>query len=180
MTLPNHVFWTYFLFRKKKQKWWAIAGSVLPDIPYVIPLAAGGLTGALDIWQYWWAHPVTKTLHSFPIVGSALILSLALERYRAAALLGGILFHAFFDMWTHVADAYPILYPFSDFRFPTPISYWETSHHAFTLRLINGLLVAAALLCLWRERRSLVERSRHSVSTRADSRRSAIGRIDSR
>ncbi|MBI2061910.1 MAG: hypothetical protein HYT87_19395 [Nitrospirae bacterium] len=131
-----------------------MAGSILPDAPYVIPLLAGGVTGALDVWAHWWNHPVTRILHSYPIVGATLILSLLLKRRRTAFLLGGILLHAFFDMWTHVSDAYPVFYPFSEFRFPTPFSYWEKAHHAPALRIVNGLLVAAAALYLWRERRS--------------------------
>jgi len=49
------------------------------------------------------------------------------------------------DMLTHRSDGYPIFWPLSAYRFPTPISYWEPAFHGVAFSLIcDGAIVAAS------------------------------------
>src|SRR5262249_62345330 len=51
------------------------------------------------------------------------------------ALLAGWGSHVAIDMLTHRSDGYPIFWPLSAYRFPTPISYWEPRYHGVAFSL---------------------------------------------
>jgi len=81
-----------------------------------------------------------------------------------AAFLAGWGLHVVIDMLTHRSDGYPILWPLSDYRFPTPVSYWEPAYYGRTFSLVcDGaiavLLIRLAALRLRRDRGARGSRS---------------------
>lgn len=80
------------------------------------------------------------TLHSALPVAELLALHLASgargSRARLAFLLGWAA-HVLTDTLTHAGDARPILWPLSQWRLRSPISYWDRSHHALPFALIE-------------------------------------------
>ena len=75
------------------------------------------------------------------------------------AFLMGWAGHVLADALTHAGDARPILWPISGWRFRSPVSYWERSHHARAFsRVEHGTLL---LLAAWTiSRRVLAPRRR--------------------
>ena len=63
--------------------------------------------------------------------------------------------HVAIDILTHRSDGYPIFWPLSDYRFPTPVSYWEPAYHgrAFSLVCDSAILVLLIQLATLRVRR---------------------------
>jgi len=63
--------------------------------------------------------------------------------------------HVVLDMLTHRSDGYPIFWPLSDYRFPTPVSWWEPVYHgrAFSLVSDGAILILLARLPALRVRR---------------------------
>src|SRR5262245_21423859 len=72
-----------------------------------------------------------------------------------AAFVAGWGSHVVIDTLTHRSDGYPIFWPLSAYRFPTPVPYWERAYHgrAFSLLCDGAILVLliplAALRLRW-------------------------------
>ncbi|GAB4145419.1 MAG: hypothetical protein OHK0017_04980 [Patescibacteria group bacterium] len=56
-------------------------------------------------------------------------------------LLFGALGHVFADFWVHASDAYASFYPISEYRFYSPISYYDPKYYGNIVGLIEIILV---------------------------------------
>ncbi|MTH55194.1 hypothetical protein GKZ89_17485 [Bacillus mangrovi] len=171
MNTLHHGFWTYMLFRKKKQmvKFFVI-GSMAPDFVYFIMFfylllknllmnwfglekAAFSLRGAV---HGLFDEPVTIVLrqggHSLFIWTVAFIIiaigSRTLWVNGWLAFCYGWLGHILIDLLTHVQDAVPVFYPVSDLIFRGPVSYYDRDFFGREFSMINSVLIAAAILYL--------------------------------
>ena len=57
--------------------------------------------------------------------------------------------HVATDALTHGSDARPLLWPISDWRFESPISYRERDHHALPVTIAEHALILASVLELF-------------------------------
>lgn len=85
--------------------------------------------------------------------------SLALMGYCARGKVWGkcllffalaALIHMATDLPVHGHDAYRHFWPFSEWRFYSPVSYWESDHHAGWVSLIEAALALGSIALLWR------------------------------
>ncbi len=150
MTTYSHVFWNWFFARDRPWSWAFAFGGGVSDVIY-LPLMlrvlfqdGPGSWGDLALWDAAAAHPLTRALHSFVPAGAALVAARAVGARRVTPFLWGILTHATLDMLTHVEDAYPIFWPLSMYRFPTPVSYYDPAHFGREFFLIEHLALAVA------------------------------------
>jgi len=60
------------------------------------------------------------------------------------------LIHMATDLPVHNHDAYRHFWPFSDWRFISPFSYYEREHHAGWVSLIETIIALASIFVLWR------------------------------
>jgi hypothetical protein len=68
------------------------------------------------------------------------------------------------DMLTHRSDGYPIFWPLADYRFPTPLSYWEPSYHGRLFAVVcDGAMVLALLRLGWQR----LHTSRHPAAAKS-------------
>ena len=58
--------------------------------------------------------------------------------------------HALFDLLVHREDGHRHLWPLSDWRFMSPVSYWDPEYGGALGSLLEVVLVAAASVVLWR------------------------------
>lgn len=59
--------------------------------------------------------------------------------------------HVLADALTHAEDARPLLWPLSERRLQSPISYWDRSRHARSFTIVEhavSLLVVARAICI--------------------------------
>lgn len=61
-----------------------------------------------------------------------------------------LLLHACADFPLHHDDAHRRFFPFSDYRFSSPVSYWDPRHHGAWGASVELALSAAALILLVR------------------------------
>jgi hypothetical protein len=155
----------------------ALAGAVgglLPDVPMfaiVAGLRLGGhpfeeIFGEL-YWERWW-QICNAVGHSFLLWGAlALISGYIIVREgqtrapKAALLLafsGAALVHSCVDFLVHRDDAHMQFWPLSDWKFVSPVSYWDRAHYGDWFGLFEAALGIAMAALLFRRYRSLLTR----------------------
>ena len=132
------------------------AGAVLPDVPAIAFHAYYRLirhwpeemiqrTGVINPWK-----TATMVLHAFP-VWLVLLGVAAWRRWTLpTALAATLLLHAALDLPVHHGDALRQLWPISNYRFISPVSYWDPNFHAAWVRLVELSMLLGATWLLWR------------------------------
>lgn len=146
----------------------AIAGAILrgiaPDFMMVPMVLISSFVLGQDMGQIWsttyygvpWWN-IDQIANSGPLYALlAGVAALAMRqtqhwwpRFLLAFSITALL-HVGFDFLTHATDGHIHFWPFSDFVFASPVSYWESAHHGRLFGWIEALsgLIAAAVL--WR------------------------------
>jgi hypothetical protein len=132
-------------------------GAVLPDAPIaVLYLWEGRVRGTPEdkIWSVAYQRPFWQAVihgaHSIPL---ALLGALGawLAGWHAGVLFFlSVLLHALADVPVHGEDAHRHLMPFSNWRFISPLSYWDVKRHARVVAACEAALVAVAAVLLGR------------------------------
>ena len=133
-----------------------VAGAVLPDLAmigfYAWHLARG--TAEAQIWSVEYYRPAWQawfdSFNSIPIVLLLMLLTWRTRRYLWLALFSSMLLHLLCDLPVHHDDAHRHFFPFSDWRFASPVSYWDPAHHGYWFGLFEIGIVTGALVYLWR------------------------------
>ena len=137
-----------------------LAGSLLPDLAIFLwaPYQAivNGVSGD-EMWNELYFEPPMQNLiawfNSIPIYGA-----LALIGYVARSKTWGklilvfslaALIHIATDMPVHSDDAYRHFWPISNWRFYSPLSYWDVDHHAGWVGKIDVAIALASIAVLW-------------------------------
>lgn len=129
-------------------------GAVLPDLPIAALYATQRLQGrsADEIWAVHYQRPgwlaVIHGAHSIPLGLLGLTLCLALHAPFGAALFASVVCHALADLPVHARDAHRHFLPLSNYRFESPLSYWDPRFHAREVVTAEAGLVLFASLTL--------------------------------
>jgi hypothetical protein len=155
----------------RKQNMLAFFGGFFPDMSVFIMVAFSALTGIGrgNMWRspdgMYWQEPwqsFSAISNSIPLYAFLIILGWMLAMYVPLyryywRLLGvfaaGALLHVIADFPVHTDDAHVHFWPITDWRFFSPVSYYQRSHYGdivSAIELVVGLGLAALLL--WRFR----------------------------
>jgi hypothetical protein len=160
MITPSHIIYGWALGKAtekspdKPRTLAFVIGSFLPDIPvYVFFFVHTFLLGTSQ--QLMWDElyfdsawsPVITLSHSllmWPILllGATFFKHKLLQYISAAALL-----HVVMDFFVHHDDAYRHFWPVSDWKFYSPLSYWDPAYYGTWVGAIDA--VAIILLLAW-------------------------------
>lgn len=131
---------------------WRAAGAVSPDVPAIalvcvfLPSSRGRARGDLFDRVYhrspW--REVHLALHS--ALPALALRAVARRPGRARAYADGWVSHLAIDFVTHHDDAWPPAWPVSGWRWPSPLSYWQTDHHARTWAVAETAALVVATL----------------------------------
>ena len=142
---------------RPKQNWAILAGSFIPDASMFVFFAWSRFNGwsGEETWTVrYWMEP----WQTFGAISNSFILFaalLALAWWRAwpmlAALSAAALIHIGLDFPLHADDAHRHFWPLSDWRFVSPVSYWDPDHLGWLGGAIEGGATLAALTVLWRK-----------------------------
>ncbi|PQO23157.1 cobalamin biosynthesis protein CobQ [Rhodobacteraceae bacterium WD3A24] len=119
-----------------------LVGALAPDAMLYaahFDMQAGGAVTAL-----------TPVFNALPVWSGVLVLGLALRRPWLWLLAASALLHIGFDLPLHAEDARAHLWPLADWRFYSPVSFWDVDHHGRIAGITEGVLVAVCLIVLWR------------------------------
>jgi hypothetical protein len=155
-----------------------LLGAFAPDVP--LWLLSGGLALYLSISEgrpitslhsfmfdeLYFRHPLWIVSHNF-LHAPLLLLSGLILTYQARASRGvrawlfyfllSCLLHTIIDVATHASDGPLLLFPLNwQWRFHSPVSYWEEAHfgRAFTIfeYALDALLLVYLLVSKWRNK----------------------------
>ena len=152
MNTPAHAIINLLLFPKQKREKHAliiIAGALLPDAPmftFYIWAKFSGLSES-NIWRqgYFDTHwqALFDTFHSFPLLGLAWFIVWRTGMNRLSIFFASMFMHSCFDFPIHHHDAHHHFFPLSDWRFLSPLSYWNPAYHGQIVGLIELIVVIA-------------------------------------
>jgi hypothetical protein len=126
-------------------------GAVLPDLPifmfyfwakYIARMSSSQMWSEGYFQPFW--QNLTALFHSIPL---AVVGGLICHYWRwtiAEFIFISMILHSLGDLPVHNDDAHRHFFPFSNYRFISPVSYWDIKHHGAIASLIERLLVFAA------------------------------------
>lgn len=162
MNTPAHVVVNLLLLTRKRETNHRIcativAGALLPDLVIILFYAWQLLLGTAEsqIWSVEYYRPFWQawidSFNSIPLIGLAMLICWQTRSYLLLVFFGSMLLHVFGDLPLHHDDAHRHFFPFSDWRFASPVSYWDPAHHGRWFSLIEIFtVVSAAFYMAWR------------------------------
>lgn len=163
MLTPTHTLLALAALAKSgngKRNIAVIFGSLLPDLAISLwaPYQAliNDVSGA-EMWdELYFEAPMQNLIawfNSIPIyLGFLLIGFFARGKIWGKLLIFfalAALIHIATDMPVHADDAYRHFWPLSDWRFYSPLSYWDTDHHAFWVSKVDVAIALGCIAILW-------------------------------
>ena len=164
MNSPTHTLLALALLSKrgdKKRNWAVLFGSLIPDAAIYLWAPYQSLVNGVSGEQMWrelyFAAPMQNLIayfNSIPIYGALAVLGYVMRAKVWGKLLLffalAALIHMATDLPVHNHDAYRHFWPFSDWRFISPFSYYEREHHAGWVSLIEAAIALSSIVVLWR------------------------------
>lgn len=151
MNTPSHYIVNLAILGKKFSPQANLAigiGAILPDVPiFIFYFVAKFIHKMPDsqIWSEAYYQPFWQNIialfHSFPMALIGLIACWYWGWKPGAILFGSMILHSCFDLPVHNDDAHRHLYPFSNYRFISPISYWDPRHYGKIVALVELISV---------------------------------------
>ncbi|MEL6474735.1 MAG: cobalamin biosynthesis protein CobQ [Pseudomonadota bacterium] len=132
------------------------AGAFLPDASIYVFFAWSRMEG-LSMRETWdvayWSEP-WQTLGAISNSVPLELVLLALGLWRGwpavSAFAGAALIHAALDFPLHADDAHRHAWPLTDWRFHSPVSYWDNRHMGWLGASIEGATVLGSVALLLR------------------------------
>ncbi len=158
MKTYSHAFLTYGASRlaNRNAPRKAALGATLPDAPMAL--------GAMWLWtkrskfsrsdfddevcgRSLFREPDAALHSALVVAASAMFVKRALRGKNSAFVLGWA-GHVIADFLTHGKDARPILWPLSNWKFESPVSYREKERHGRTFTVIEHAAIVAVVALL--------------------------------
>ena len=163
MNTPTHAILNLAFLGHKEQPSWnplIIWGALIPDLAMFGFYALLKFQGISEpqIWGTEYYRPfwqdVFDLFNSIPLAVIGIAVMLHFKRTGWALLFGSIVLHCLEDLPLHVDDGHRHFWPLSNFRFESPISYWDPDHHGAAVAGVEYALVLFASWRVWKLLRS--------------------------
>ena len=158
MNTPTHILVGMAAFSKPgeiKRNSAIFAAALIPDLSIFILYFWGKFimqVGDHQIWRelYWQEPWQTYGAISNSIPLYALLLAIGLwQKWSILTIIAlTALLHLALDLPFHATDAHKHFWPITDWRFHSPLSYWDVNHHGdwvARIEIIFGFLLTALL-----------------------------------
>ena len=125
-----------------------VTGGILPDIPIFLFYFWAKYIARLPevkIWSEAYYEPLNQNIvalfHSIPLAVIGWLIAYYLGLPNVQILFLSMILHSLGDLPVHNDDAHRHFFPFSNYRFISPISYWDPNHYGSIVSFIEMLLV---------------------------------------
>jgi len=132
-------------------------GAVLPDLPMFLFYAYARLAMGLNdgvVWSQTYFEPGWQRLfdwfHSFPLALLLIVIGIAARKNWLSAASLSAFGHSLLDFTLHHDDAHRHFLPLSNFRFSSPVSYWDPNHFGIWGALIEVVMVIGSVYIIGR------------------------------
>lgn len=156
MNTPSHAIINLFLLGKQslpQANLPIFLGAILPDIPIFIFYAWAKLIvrhSEKQIWAESYYKPfwqnIVAIFHSIPLALAGWLIADYFHWRIVEIFFISLVLHSLGDLPVHNDDAHRHFFPFSNYRFISPISYWDRKHHGAIVSLIELSLVLLATI----------------------------------
>ena len=135
----------------------AILGALIPDFSLYFMVFWNRNVRGMSFDQifdvayfstYWQA--IFAVDNSIPLWFLVLVIGLVARWRVMMVLAAAALLHIALDLPLHHDDGRAHFWPFSDWIFESPISYWDGRHYGWIVGPLEGLLCLGLLVLLWR------------------------------
>ncbi len=155
MNTPTHLAVAVTILGRRSQPQntkWIIWGALLPDIPMYL-LLAFDLLRRVPIqeifdsryFQDYWQIPL-NIFNSIPLYVALLALAYVYKWQGLKYLSLAALLHIALDFPVHREDAHAHFWPFTNWHFISPVSYWEHDHYGGVVSMIENVIL---LICAY-------------------------------
>ncbi|MFV2056249.1 MAG: hypothetical protein ACC707_07255 [Thiohalomonadales bacterium] len=159
MNTPAHVFINLGILGDRIKPRMALAiilGGLAPDIPAfifyfyekVILKTSDSIIWSEKYFQDPWNY-IFDIHHSIPLSLAASLLFYQINKKWLAFFFASILVHSLFDLALHHHDAHRHFLPFSDWKYLSPISYWDLRYYGdwvMKVEVVVSLILAVRYL----------------------------------
>ncbi|MBO6548296.1 MAG: hypothetical protein JJ964_01590 [Rhizobiales bacterium] len=140
-----------------------IIGALLPDFSIYILFVWAKFFAQISSHELWtsvyWQEPwqtFSAISNSVPLYVGLLVVGLVFKVRWLLFLCGAALLHVLFDLPFHHADAHQHFWPITEFRFHSPLSYWNRDHYGDVVSIGECVLALICIVFLWRRFESLL------------------------
>ena len=123
-------------------------GGILPDIPIFLFYFWAKYVARMPeatIWSQAYYEPFVQNIvalfHSIPLAAIGWIVAYYFGWQSVQILFLSMILHSLGDLPVHNDDAHRHFFPFSNYRFISPFSYWDRTHYGSIISLVEMLLV---------------------------------------
>ena len=132
-------------------------GALVPDLSIYVMCVWALATGNFDesLWSdIYWTEPwqtMGAVTNSVPLALLILSVGLVSKSVWLKVFAGALLIHAALDFPLHADDAHRHFWPVTDWRFKSPVSYWDPDHYGLLGQMFDSVVLFASLAVLWRK-----------------------------
>jgi hypothetical protein len=133
----------------------ALAGAVVPDLALYGLFAWAKFAGVPDreLWgEVYFSggyQSVNAIQNSAPLYAAIALAGWGLKQPLALVFGLSALLYLAFDFPLHRDDAHAHFWPFTDWRFMSPLSYWNPDHHGRMMAPLELIFAIALMVVLW-------------------------------
>ena len=134
-----------------------VIGSILPDLPMVLFYLYEKLLMRVPEQVIWstlyftprWQH-FFDFFNSLPLMLGGLLLARRFGPPWLMPFLFSMVLHVFGDLPLHHDDAHAHFFPLSNWRFESPVSYWDPSYYGNLFAPVEAMIVVIGSIVLFR------------------------------
>ncbi|WP_293351714.1 MULTISPECIES: hypothetical protein [unclassified Microcoleus] len=151
MKTPSHAIINLAILGKPQQPQFNLIiaiGGILPDIPIFLFYFWAKYIARLPeakIWSEAYYEPVVQNIvalfHSIPLAAIGWVIAYYFGWQSVQILFMSMILHSLGDLPVHNDDAHRHFFPFSNYRFISPLSYWDRNHYGSIVSFVEMLLV---------------------------------------
>ncbi|MDB9377717.1 hypothetical protein [Nodularia sphaerocarpa] len=159
MNTPSHAILNLVIFNQQLRDQASPAiliGAVLPDIPIFVFYLVMKFVYRLpekQIWSEVYFQPfwqgIVSTFHSLPLALLGVLIAHFWNWRLIEVGLISMVLHSLLDLPVHNNDAHRHFFPLSNYRFISPVSYWDRNHYGVIAALVVLILVFLATIFLF-------------------------------
>jgi hypothetical protein len=160
---PTHLLLSAAIFCKpgdSKRNSAALIGAIVPDIALYGLFAWAKLTAVPDaeLWGQIYFSPgyqaIDSIQNSAPLYAAIAVMGWLAKQPLATVFGLSALLHLAVDFPLHHSDAHAHFWPLTDWRFVSPVSYWNPDHYGLMIAPLELVWALVLAVILWRRFKS--------------------------